>query len=400
MEKDMPGREKTTIYLDREVKRAAVELGLNLSKVCENALKAVIINVSNTYKGLGPGFEPGRRTPQEAPTLGGAYGPVEPVAGVQIPFPASLRSAGKVCTIFSPATGPQANQTTSSRLLIMKELESRAGCQQLLAKFRDFLKVDLQRGWWTVAGHTQAIGRFLRWLKGRPISRDVIRSYLDLYRDKEPYTYANQLKALKVFFRDFLGRGDLTATFKFPRKGIEVKRIPGKDKLQAFYRSLQKLKDPRLCCFFLLYATSGWRRREVMALLRENVDLNARMMQHTVKSSATKGRLPGFFNEEAQDVLRRYLQTRRDNNPKLLPISERTFRRLWHQAAKDCGFMVQPQQLREWFCEEMSNLGVPERYIDAFCGRVPKSVLAKHYTDYLPEKLKPIYDKAGLRVLS
>jgi len=45
-------------------------------------------------------------------------------------------------------------------------------------------------------------------------------------------------------------------------------------------------------------------------------------------------------------------------------------------------------------------LGVPERYIDAFCGRVPKSVLAKHYTDYLPEKLKLIYDKAGLKVLS
>jgi intergrase/recombinase len=48
----------------------------------------------------------------------------------------------------------------------------------------------------------------------------------------------------------------------------------------------------------------------------------------------------------------------------------------------------------------MGELGVPDRYIDAFCGRVPRSILARHYTDYSPERLKRIYDKANLRVLS
>jgi len=38
--------------------------------------------------------------------------------------------------------------------------------------------------------------------------------------------------------------------------------------------------------------------------------------------------------------------------------------------------------------------------IDAFCGRTPKSILARHYTDYSPELLKRIYDKAGLKILS
>ena len=41
----------------------------------------------------------------------------------------------------------------------------------------------------------------------------------------------------------------------------------------------------------------------------------------------------------------------------------------------------------------MGNLGVSDRYIDAFCGRTPKTVLARHYTDYNPERLKKIYDK-------
>ena len=58
------------------------------------------------------------------------------------------------------------------------------------------------------------------------------------------------------------------------------------------------------------------------------------------------------------------------------------------------------KRLREWFCCEMGNLRVSDRYIDAFCGRTPKSVLARHYTDYSPERLKRIYDKANLKVFS
>jgi intergrase/recombinase len=48
----------------------------------------------------------------------------------------------------------------------------------------------------------------------------------------------------------------------------------------------------------------------------------------------------------------------------------------------------------------MAEQGVQDRYIDPFCGRTPKSILAKHYTDYSPERLKGIYDKANLKVLS
>jgi len=56
--------------------------------------------------------------------------------------------------------------------------------------------------------------------------------------------------------------------------------------------------------------------------------------------------------------------------------------------------------LLEGFCCEMARLGVPNRYVAAFCGRVPRSVLARHYTDFSPERLNEIYDKAGLKVLN
>jgi len=48
----------------------------------------------------------------------------------------------------------------------------------------------------------------------------------------------------------------------------------------------------------------------------------------------------------------------------------------------------------------MALLGVNDRYIDAIYGGTPKTVLARHYTDYSPEKLKRIYDKANLRILN
>ena len=63
------------------------------------------------------------------------------------------------------------------------------------------------------------------------------------------------------------------------------------------------------------------------------------------------------------------------------------------------GIHIAAQKLREWFCCEMGSLDVNDRYIDAFCGRTPKSVLARHYTDYNPDRLQRICERANLKVL-
>jgi len=47
----------------------------------------------------------------------------------------------------------------------------------------------------------------------------------------------------------------------------------------------------------------------------------------------------------------------------------------------------------------MDGAGVQDRYVDAFCGRLPKTILAKHYTDYSPSRLRRIYNRAGLKIL-
>lgn len=81
-------------------------------------------------------------------------------------------------------------------------------------------------------------------------------------------------------------------------------------------------------------------------------------------------------------------------------IGSRRFREVWNKATEVAGFRITPQVLRVWQATELGELGVPDRYVDVFQGRAPKSVLAKFYTGKDLLRLKRIHDKAGLKVLS
>jgi intergrase/recombinase len=85
---------------------------------------------------------------------------------------------------------------------------------------------------------------------------------------------------------------------------------------------------------------------------------------------------------------------------RLFPMQRDEVVELWKSAREKTGIDITPQKLRQWFCSEMLRIGVSETYVDAFCGRVPKSVLARHYTDFSPQKLQKIYEKANIKILA
>jgi intergrase/recombinase len=108
-----------------------------------------------------------------------------------------------------------------------------------------------------------------------------------------------------------------------------------------------------------------------------------------------------FYNEEAEQALQGYMKTKKHSrSQRLFPMQRDEVVELWKVAKDKSGINITPQKLRQWFCSEMLRRGVSETYVDAFCGRVPKSVLARHYIDFSPEKLKKIYEKASLLILS
>jgi integrase len=267
-----------------------------------------------------------------------------------------------------------------------------------LGNFASFCQVDLQLGERTVSEHVWQIGRLLNSMGKDPkaISREDVRSYLANFADKAPATRANVLKSLKIYFRDYLGRPKVVETFRFPRQEFKPKQVPSRADLQKFYVALDSSRDRAL---FLLYATSGLRKNEILSLRREDVDLEKRMIIPDKNGSRTKRTWVSFFNQEAKEALEEYLATRIDDDPRLFRLSLRQTH-FFEIARAETGLQITPQVLRAFFACELGRLGVSDRYVDAFCGRIPHSVLARHYTDFSPERLKEIYDRAGLAILS
>ena len=266
-----------------------------------------------------------------------------------------------------------------------------------LQDFRDFLLVDQQLKERTVRGHIYHIRRFLKSVQKDPrtVTREDLREYLKGLQGAAAYTYANHIKSLRVFFRDYLERPGVVSSFKFPPRSSRIVRVISKEDLRAFYRELQ---EPMARCMVLMYATTGLRRDELLNLKRRNIDPGMRMIIPEKNGSRTKRTYVTFYNEEAAEILEKLLPE--DPEAGIFTYGRDYLQWRSMKIRERTGIKITPKMLREWFCCEMGKLGVPDRYVDAFCGRVPKSVLAKHYTEYSPENLKEIYDKAGIRVLS
>jgi integrase/recombinase XerD len=210
--------------------------------------------------------------------------------------------------------------------------------------------------------------------------------------------YKNALMALKVFFRDYMEKPELVASFRFPHQVYKPKHIVSKEELRRFYKAI---KSPKEKALFLLYAISGLRRQEILSLKPEDIDFEKRVITPSNHLGETKKSWCSFYNEEAQEALNACLATKNHSRSnRIFPMQRHEVVDLWKSAREKTGLNITPQKLRQWFCSEMMRLGVSETYVDAFCGRVPKSVLARHYTDFSPEKLEKIYSETSLEVLS
>jgi integrase/recombinase XerD len=267
-----------------------------------------------------------------------------------------------------------------------------------LLRFYDFCRVDLRLADNTAKEYRRHMRRFLETAKkpAGSVRAEDVREFLKPLANGSANTYGNALKPLKIFFRDFMKMPEVIESFKFRKAPLTPVTVPSKEQLCRFYGAL---RTPIAKALFLMYAATGLRKMELLSLRKDDVDWDKRMVVPRNHSGETKRSWATFFNDEAEQALKEYLATRKDDSPRLFRISPHTFIDIWKYAAQDSGVRMTPQVLREWFCDEMGRLGVPDRYVDAFCGRVPNSVLAKRYSDFAPEKLKDIFNAANLTVL-
>ena len=266
----------------------------------------------------------------------------------------------------------------------------------MISEFWDYCKIDERLTERVSRDYRNIALRFVKFSEGM-ISKDTIRGYLTEYLEKKPKTYNNQLDGLRAFVSRFLKRPDLMKDFKKAHQPNNFERkLPTKEQLRkGFYA----LTDDRERSIYLFYATSGLRHGEALELTKDDVDLQLRCIK-SKHDTRTKKAGVTFYNQECETYLQRYLDSRKDYKDRVFVIGTRAFIRIWNKASKATGFRITPQVLRVWHSTEMGELGVPDRYVDIFQGRAPKSVLAKFYTGKDLLRLKRIYDKAGLKVLS
>ena len=166
---------------------------------------------------------------------------------------------------------PNEGNDANSFISVLKPKSNVFTCSNFdarLSEFLPFCMIDLQLSEKTAKQHRASIKTFLEWLGKRELTQIALREYLSLFIGKSPNTYANHLKSLKVFCRDYLRKPKLVETFKFPQIPFEPKTIPKTRELRRFYTALESQKDKAL---FLLYASSGLRRNEALQLLNQRL---------------------------------------------------------------------------------------------------------------------------------
>jgi len=148
----------------------------------------------------------------------------------------------------------------------------------------------------------------------------------------------------------------------------------------------------------LFYATTGLRRSEGLSPRKDDIDFEMRCVEAKHNTRIKRAGVT-FYNGECETYLKKYLLSRRDNDPKLFRIGYRQFQTIWQKASKAAGFGITPQVLKKCHSTELGELLVPDRFIDVFQGRAPRTVLAKHYTGKGLDWSRRIYEKACLKLL-
>ena len=295
MQAQLSSKHNLVLYIDRELVEKSRDLGFNLSKTFENHLKHLITDFSAVN---------------------------------------SMNNFNSACKNSVWGAGPDLNRRPSARQAPGTPSE------ELLTRFREFLKVDLRRSDKTAYEHTYYIRRFLNELP-KPVESTTVedvREYLKSLKTVSSAQYKNILMALKVFFRDFLKAPEVVASFKFPHQVFKLKQILNKEQLQQFYKCLEIAKEKTL---FLLCATTGLRRDKILSLKPEDIDFGRRMITPKNHEGETKKSWVSFYNEEAATTLNEYLATKKHSrSQRLFPMQRDEAVELWKSAREKTGIGI------------------------------------------------------------
>ena len=158
-----------------------------------------------------------------------------------------------------------------------------------MQQFSDWLEVVKQYNHTTSRGYVKVVSRALRSVPAFDYPH-VLQYLKELRRTVSPGYYSEHLGALKHFTR-FIGQPGMLAEFSHPPKQLTPKTFWKREQVVAFYNALTILKMKAL---FLMGATTGLRKGEMLSLRIDEIDHNTRMTDEQVAALNLRLQQLGF----------------------------------------------------------------------------------------------------------
>ena len=256
-----------------------------------------------------------------------------------------------------------------------------------ISEYEKFAKEELHLNEKTITNQLSVLSRFLHHSKGT-INKESVKNYLD--SNESDSWKSNQIKALRRYIRDFLNLGNWINDFEFSKTKAKLKQLPSEQELLTF---ASELKDQAQLAFLIMY-TSGLRIGEVMKLRVENLNFEINSIDASnIHEGKTKHSWVSFVTKQTAAYLQKYIvHYRLESDELLFDVETRTIQNNFKLVSEKLQVELTPHVLRSVFTEKCTVAKIPDKYIDAFCGRTNPGIIAKHYTDYSPNNLRKYYD--------
>jgi len=224
------------------------------------------------------------------------------------------------------------------------------------------------------------------------VTVDDVKSYMAHLMDKgqKPASVSLAMSSLRFLYDEMMGKG-LFAKIKLPKPEIKLPTVLSKEEIRKL---LDITKNPKHKLLISFLYSSGLRVSEAVGMKIDDLDLAERM--GIVRSGKGKKDRNIILSESLVNSLRKYLGTRKDENPYVFDIKDRHIavrqaQRVVSEAARkaDIKKRVFCHALRSSFATHLLEAGTDIRIIQELLGH-SNLATTQRYTKVSREQLKKV----------
>ncbi|MCG8401361.1 MAG: tyrosine-type recombinase/integrase [Firmicutes bacterium] len=231
------------------------------------------------------------------------------------------------------------------------------------------------------------------------VTYDQLKTYLAQQEHLKPSSIGHRIRFIQSFFRWAIDEGHTSknpaSKLREPKLGTRVPKFLTEDDIETLRESCETPREHAIIEF--LY-TTGCRIGEAVGINKSDIDWQNKSV--IVRGKGDRER-EVYFNTKCRIWLKKYLESRRDNDPALFvteraprKISISQMRGIIKKVADRAGIRtsVYPHRLRHSYATHLLNNGAPMEAIQQLLGH-QKSETTQIYAQLSGERRRQLYQR-------